>query len=471
MLEARDLRLHPAWWTVGLVVFVVTLVVVTMTAFTGGFVPFVPVTLASERAGLVMDPGGKVKMRGVQVGRVEAVGHTPLGTANLQLRLNPAAVKFIPANVQAQIRATTVFGSKFVELIPPEKPVAQRIKAGATLYSRNVTTEANTAFENLTLVLKQVDPAKLNGVLTALSDGFRGKGARLAEATTDANELLTALNPRMKTLQQDWRSLAGFSDTYSAAAKDILQILSSFSTTAKTITSQSKDLSAALLATTGLSHSGIGVLGPNMDNFIKAFNRLQPTTDLLFHYNPILTCTLQGGYYLIDPKGLNASAWAGGNGRTVINEVGLAFAVDPYRYPQNLPVVAAKGGPDGKPGCGALPHVDQNMPVRYLVTNTGWGTGMDLRPNPGIAHPYLENFFPVTKAIPEPPRIWGANKPPAIGPVAYPGAPPYGAPLYAPDGTPLWSGPPPGMPPPPVPGIPNPPPPYGTGTGPPGGPR
>jgi phospholipid/cholesterol/gamma-HCH transport system substrate-binding protein len=103
--------------------------------------------------------------------------------------------------------------------------------------------------------------------------------------------------------------------------------------------------------------------------------------------------------------------------------------------------------------------------VRYLVTNTGWGTGMDIRPNPGIGKPFYVDWLPATRAVPEPPSVRGTG-PTAIGPVPYPGAPPYGAPLFGPDGTPLWAPPPPGAPPPPVPGVLDPPPPYGTGSGP-----
>ena len=78
--------------------------------------------------------------------------------------------------------------------------------------------------------------------------------------------------------------------------------------------------------------------------------------------------------------------------------------------------------------------------MRQLVTNTGWGTGLDMRPNPGIGFPGWANYFPVTRAVPEPPSIRQYLPGPAPGPIPYPGAPPYGAPLYAPDGTPLWPG-------------------------------
>ena len=88
--------------------------------------------------------------------------------------------------------------------------------------------------------------------------------------------------------------------------------------------------------------------------------------------------------------------------------------------------------------------------MRQLITNTGFGTGVDWRPNPGIGFPGWANYFPVTRAVPEPPSIRNLFGGPAPGPIPYPGAPPYGAPMYAPDGTPLW----PGLPPAPPPGAP-----------------
>ena len=160
-----------------------------------------------------------------------------------------------------------------------------------------------------------------------------------------------------------------------------------------------------------------------------------------------------------------AYASIGGNGRSLVADAGLHFGKDPYKFPENVPIVAAKGGPGGKPGCGSLPYPAKQFPVRQLVTNTGWGTGLDIRPTPGIGSPFYVNWLPTTRGVPEPPSVRG-DGPPAIGPVPYPGAPPYGAPLFGPDGLPLWAAPPPGAPPPPVPGVLNPPPPYGTGTGP-----
>jgi len=446
-------RIHPIWWALVLFAVIAALVLVSSLLFAGSFSSYVPVTLTSDRSGLVMETGAKVKLRGVEVGRVAAIkgGRDPV---SLKLDIFPDQARYIPANVEAQIRATTAFGAKYVDLIYPDDPSPKRLAAGAVLRSRNVSTEVNTVFENLVGVLHQIDVQKLNATLTAFADGVRGQGERIGQATTDANQVLLAVNPRMGTVQQDWRSFRGFSDAYSAAAQDILATLNAASTTSATITTHASDLDALLLNTVGFSRSGVNLLAPNKDNLVGAVNGLEPTTNLLMKYNPEYTCMLVGAKLFLDKFGYAA---IGGNGRTVLVDAGILLGDDPYQYPQNLPIVAAKGGPGGKPGCGSLPDASKNFPVRHLITNIGWGTGVDVRPNPGVGHPWWINFLPTTRAVPEPPSVRGALRDgplggPAPGPIPYPGAPPYGAPLYGPGGTPLW----PGVPPPPEPGPPPP---------------
>jgi phospholipid/cholesterol/gamma-HCH transport system substrate-binding protein len=449
-------RIHPLWWTAVLLVIIVSLITVSLALFAGKLTPSVPVSLASDRAGLVMNSGARVKMRGVQVGRVAGINRDG-GTVRLQLDIDPDQINYIPANVGAQINATTVLGNKYVDLLYPDNPSAKRLSSGQVLQSRNVATEVNTVFQNLVDVLHQIDPEKINAVLAALAEGVRGQGQRLGEATTAATEVLAAYNDRMGTIRRDWRSFKAFNDAYGAAANHIVSILDAASTTSATITSQQRDLNALLLNTVGFSRSGIDLIGPNVGNLVSSINGLQPTADLLMKYNPEITCTLVGADVAVK-LGKDAK---GGNGYSLVVDSGLLFGKDPYRYPDNLPIVAAKGGPGGKPGCGSLPDARKNYPVRALVTNTGWGTGLDIRPNPGIGHPWWANYFPVTHAVPLPPTQHGVLYPPlgsppapakqgwpAIGPIPYPGAPPYGAPLYGPDGTPLYP-PPPGAPPPP----------------------
>jgi phospholipid/cholesterol/gamma-HCH transport system substrate-binding protein len=439
-------RIHPLWWTAALFATVTAIVVVCSGFFAGTFRSFVPVTLVSDRSGLVMEPGAKVEMRGVEVGRVAGItgGKAPV---SLSLQIFPDQIKYIPANVEAQIMATTAFGAKYVDLIYPVKPNQHRLGAGAMLVARNVSIEVNTVFENLVKLLKRIDVAKLNAVLTALADGVRGQGPRMGQAITDASQVLAAINPRMDTLAADWRSFKGFSDAYSAAASDILATLDAASTTSATISSHAKDLDTLLLNTIGFSNSATSLLAPNRDNLVKAVNGLEPTTGLLLKYNPEVTCTVLGAKLTNDIL----ERFIGGNGRTLVNDSAILFGSEPYTYPANLPIVAAKGGPGGKPGCGSLPDVEKNLPVRYEVANTGWGTGLDMRPNPGVANACWVDYLPVTRAVPEPPSIRHCLPGPAPGPIPAPGMPPYGASMYGPDGAPLWPGLPPAPPPAPSP--------------------
>ncbi|MDC8974367.1 MCE family protein [Mycobacterium marinum] len=430
-------RLHDAWWTVILFAAIVAAILVTTVSFTGTLRPYVAVTLTSERSGLVMDAGAKVMLRGVQVGRVRQIDSNH--GASLELEIDPDQIRYIPANVEAQISATTAFGAKFVDLVIPPTPSRARLAAGAVLHSKNVSTEINTVFENVVDLLNMIDPLKLNAVLSAVAEGVRGQGERIGQATTDLNQVLQALNARRDTLRQNWRSLRDFSNTYDAAARDILTILDAASTTSTTVVDHARSLDSLLLNVIGLADTGTNLLANNRENLTTSINILEPTTNLLLKYNPEYTCLLQGTKWYLDNGGY--AAWGGADGRTLQLDVALLLGNDPYVFPDNLPLVAAKGGPGGAPGCGSLPDATKNFPVRQLVTDTGWGTGLDIRPNPGIGHPCWADYLPVTRAVPQPPSVRPCLPGPAIGP--NPGGPPYGAALYGPGGVPLWPGVPP----------------------------
>jgi phospholipid/cholesterol/gamma-HCH transport system substrate-binding protein len=419
-------RLHPAWWATILVVVVVISAVLSVLTFNRSFSPKVPVTLTSDRSGLVMDPGGKVKLRGVEVGTVGAI-KSGKDTVSLSLQIDSDQIRFIPANVEAQIQATTAFGNKYVDLIYPENPSPQRLSRGQVLHSRNVSIEVNTVLETLVNLLDKIDPAKLNAILTTLADGFRGQGERIGEAISAANDVLKQINPRSETIRQDFQALGGFSDAYGGAAQDILATLNALNTTGPTITNHAKNLDSLLLNVIGLSNSGIDLIGPNKDNLVNDINNLAPTVDLLFKYNPVYTCLLNGARWALDNGAYYTTG--GHNGYSLIADAGILLGNDPYMYPDNLPIVAGKGGPGGKPSCGSLPDPTKQFPVRQLVTNTGWGTGMDVRDNVGLGHPCYGNFFPVTRAVPEPPSI-RCQGPPSPG-LVVPAGGPFGPPMNA----------------------------------------
>lgn len=419
----RREKIDPIWWAPILLIVIIALTVMTALLFSGSLRSFVPVTLVSDRAGLVMENGAKVKLRGVQVGEVGSIG-TESGLAALHLNMYPGPFQYLPGNVEAEIKSTTAFGAKYVDLIVPDSGASpDRLKPGSVLRSRNVTVEVNTVFENLQAVVQAVDPAKLNSVLAAVSEALRGKGDQIGQAITEANKVLLAVNPRMPTVQRDWQLFGQTTAAYSGAAQDIVSILDSFSTTSTTLTGHAQALNTLLLSAVGFSRSGVDVIGGNQANLVRAMNILDPTTALLMKYSPTYTCLFQGALWFLENGGRDA---LGGNGKSVIMDAAMLAGDDAYRFPQNLPKTNATGGPGGKPSCGSLPDVSQNFPVKALVTDTGWGVlPNEIRTNPGIGFPGWANYFPVTRAVPEPPSIRYPGGPaPGPGPFGAP-APPF----------------------------------------------
>lgn len=408
--RVRSSRIDPIWWAPTLFIVVGALIALTAASFSGKFRDFIPLTLVSDRAGLVMEPGAKVKLRGVPVGTVAAIG-TDVKAAKLQLNMDPGPFKYLPSNLEAEIKSTTAFGSKYVDLIVPDQASPTPLRPGAVLHSRNVTVEVNTVFENLQSVVQALDPAKLNSILSAFAQSVRGKGDRLGQAITDANNLLLTVNPRMDTIHRDWRLFGKTTQIYSDAAQDILSALESATTTSATLAENQRSLDALLLSAIGFSQTGINVIGRNEPNIVRAMSLLDPTMTLLNKYSPTYTCLFQGAQWYVDHGGRDA---LGGNGYSVILDAALLFGDDPYRYPRHLPKTNATGGPGGKPSCGSLPDPSANFPVRALVTDTGWGAAPDeIRTSPWVGNPWWANWFPTTKNPPEPPRyFWRGGQPP-----------------------------------------------------------
>ena len=116
----------------GIVVFLIAAMVLWLVylQYSGDFVDKTKLTMLSDRAGLVMDPGSKVTYNGVQIGRVAEINEVERDgkpAVKFTLDVYPKYLHLIPANVDAKIVATTVFGEKYVSMTAPEHPLPQRI--------------------------------------------------------------------------------------------------------------------------------------------------------------------------------------------------------------------------------------------------------------------------------------------------------------------------------------------------------
>jgi phospholipid/cholesterol/gamma-HCH transport system substrate-binding protein len=389
----------PPYKTAGVVFLLVAAVVLAFVwmQFRGGFTPKTPLTMVAARAGLVMDPGSKVTYNGVEIGRVASISEIERDgkpAAKLVLNVNPKYIRLIPANVDVNIKATTVFGNKYVSLTSPKNPTPQRITPQHVIDARSVTTEINTLFETITSIAEKVDPVKLNLTLSAAAQALAGLGDKFGQSIVNGNAILDDVNPQMPQARHDIQQLAALGDTYANAAPDLFDFLNNAVITSRTINKQQKDLDQALLSAAGFGNTGADIFARGGPYLARGAADLVPSAQLLDTYSPELYCMVRN-YHDVEPT---VRTFQGGNGYSLRMEVealsglgllanplslvtllattvgGLAGLVggapNPYTYPENLPRLNARGGPGGAPGC--WQHITRDLwPAPELVMDTG----------------------------------------------------------------------------------------------------
>ncbi len=327
--------------------------------FQGRFTRTVPLTVLSDRAGLVMSPDARVKMLGVQVGRVSWIEDLPDGRAAIHLAMDPARLHLVPANVLVDIASTTVFGAKFIQLVPPANPSRTPLHAGQVLDSKHVTVEINTVFQRLTEVLSKIDPAKLNETLGAIAAAFRGRGEKLGQTVSHLNKFLATLDPSLPTLSHEIEVAPAAIDAYADAAPDLVKITNDATQVSKTVVEEQQNLDALLISMIGLADVGNDVVGTNRQALTDVLHLLVPTSDLTNQYHEGLTCSLQGLLAIANTPPMPEPG--------VVILVSLVLGRERYRYPSDLPKVAAKGGPH----CMDLPNVPFAKREPFLIADVG----------------------------------------------------------------------------------------------------
>lgn len=342
---------------------------VTYLGYQGAFASTATVTLTAPRAGLVMERDAKVKFLGVQIGRVTDINYED-DAAQLTLAIRTDELGKVPSNVTARIASSTIFGAKSVELLPPERPVADHLVRGAHLTAADVSVEVNTLFQTLVDTLDKIDPIRLNATVTALAEGLRGNGRDLGAALTSLSEFVGNVSPHLPTLQTDLQKLSATGDIYNAAADDLVSTLGNVPTVSATIVDEADQLSSVLMATTGLSITGADTLAPAENDVVAAVQRLRAPLGVLSDYSPEYGCLIDALAMAYKKFGPNI----GGVQPALFVNAGFIPGTAVYTYPESLPLVNASGGPN----CRGLP----NLPTKqsggswyrppFLVTDNAY---------------------------------------------------------------------------------------------------
>ncbi len=239
---------------IGFLAMLLFFVWLTFAFFNKTFVSTDDVTLKTSKTGSQLPQAADVKLRGMIVGEVTDQKVTDDGV-ELTLGLDPDLIGDIPAGVTAQILPKTLFGEKFVALIPPAITSTDSLEAGDVITKAEVPIELEEVLNNLYGLLEAVEPADLSNTLTAVSSALEGRGEQLGDTLVQLNAYLTEINPDIPLAVDDLIALGEVSDVYAAALPDLARVLENSVVTGNTIVEKDAQLTSFLASTTTLANT------------------------------------------------------------------------------------------------------------------------------------------------------------------------------------------------------------------------
>ena len=274
---------------------------ITYAFFTKAFVDYDNVTLTTDTTGVNLPRNADVKLRGMIVGEVRKVSLDSDGQGvKLILGMNPKLIGDVPKNVTAQLVPKTLFGEKYVALIPPAgNGGGQSLQAGDTITKADVPIEVETLLNDLYPLLQAVDPASLSYTLSAVSTALEGRGTQVGETLVTLNSYLKKVNPDVPQLVTDLTKLGTVSDSYAAALPDLGRLLRNTVVTGNTVVAKKAQLAAFFDEGTQLANTLTAFTKANGDNLTQLARESRPVLEMVGDYSVTFPCFLKSMATLI----------------------------------------------------------------------------------------------------------------------------------------------------------------------------
>lgn len=272
---------------------ILAFVTVTVGAYRHLFSRAVMVTVDAPRAGLLLDPGADVRLRGVRVGEVRSV-HVAGTGARITVALDRGERSLIPSDVSAQIVPSTAVGGKVVSLVAPAHASSTAIEAGQHVPTSAVAPEVDDLFAGTQKLLEAVPVDKLDVVLTTVARTLDGRGQQLGTFLTTLDTYLKGLNADSGSLEADLQTAPAVLKTYADVTPAVLDLLQHSTVTGTTVVSRADDIDKLLTDFTSVTEQGTQLATAVKTPLTHTLADFGPVTRLLAQYSPEFPCTLEG---------------------------------------------------------------------------------------------------------------------------------------------------------------------------------
>jgi phospholipid/cholesterol/gamma-HCH transport system substrate-binding protein len=241
-----------------------------------------------DAAGQGLIKNSDVKIRGVNVGKVENVKLVD-GRALVTMTINDG--QKVPTATTAIVRAKTLFGEKFVDLTPDPKDA--RTEESGPFYATDGTavippdkTEGGFELEKVLTdafpLLKSIQPSELTTLLHELAVAGDGLGPTINRQLVNGKKVFDVFAAHDEDTRRFLVDLAKLSTELGGRSDDLVAAASSLNTALPTLNKRGDELNSLLVQTSRLSDDVADLLRNNKSFIDKSFNGGQQVLDTLF---------------------------------------------------------------------------------------------------------------------------------------------------------------------------------------------
>jgi phospholipid/cholesterol/gamma-HCH transport system substrate-binding protein len=214
-----------------------------------------------DAAGQGLIPGSDVKVRGVNIGKVQSIRLVD-GGAEVTLRIEDG--EQVPEGAAAVIRPKTLFGEKFVDIAPGDGEASGPYLAdGDRIEDTKGGFELEAVLSDTYPLLKAIDPAELMTVLGELADAGDGLGETINRSIVNGEELSSTFAANAGEARDFLESFAAVSDQLAGDAEDLLAIADAGNLALPTLNDREGDIVELLQQTGRLSNDVADLLVAN----------------------------------------------------------------------------------------------------------------------------------------------------------------------------------------------------------------
>ena len=258
----------------------------------GEFDDVYPLKASFANAGQGLQKGSDVKVRGVNVGKVQSVKLVN-GRALVTMQINHGTK--IPTTATATVRPKTLFGEKFVDVAlgEGEGKGPYYATSGELLdkCDKSKQPEQSCAVGGFELeqvlgdaypLLSKIDPGELFTVVDTLAQGGKGLGPAINRQIVNGQKVLDVMAAHDADTRQFLTDLATLSDQLGVRAEDLVSAANDLNVALPTLNARADKLTTLLQQTARLSDDVADLLLNNKAFIDKSFAGGQQVLDTIY---------------------------------------------------------------------------------------------------------------------------------------------------------------------------------------------